>query len=226
MEQLPCEILDEICRDNCLNHVDLARLSCVSKRFREVADSNDTWCMKFKLAFPTLYQLLPRRDKSWRIELKQRLHVRNLVRKEIKDMAERNYTKSELSKSDFATFDDILLRHNHESSVHLYVLDELESILDSGTTNDNLTDKFYARKCVQHVRHSILRPSISRWLELEEDRSLGYEEVNNLLNSSFVRNLFFKLHSFIKLNILGIGDHSSVDTTHPVNISFISITVT
>ena len=74
--------------------------------------------------------------------MKKRLKIKGIVRQEINKMSEKNFTKTELSKSDFDTFDDILVQHNHDrSNVHLYITDELSVILKSGSENDNLTDK-------------------------------------------------------------------------------------
>ena len=82
--------------------------------------------------------------------MKKRLKIKGIVRQEINKMSEKNFTKTELSKSDFGTFDDILVQHNHDrSNVHLYIKDELNVILKSGSENDNLTDK--VRKIYIHM---------------------------------------------------------------------------
>ena len=76
--------------------------------------------------------------------MKKRLKIKGIVRQEINKMSEKNFTKTELSKSDFDTFDDILVQNNHDrSNVHLYITDELSVILKSGSENDNLTDKVF-----------------------------------------------------------------------------------
>ena len=110
-----------------------------------MADTNDNWMIKFQFLYPKLFKHLPpsKADKqSWRQELKKRLKIKGIVRKEVEKMSETNFTKTELSKSDFGMFDDILVQHNHDrSNVHLYITDELRVILNSGTENDNLTNK-------------------------------------------------------------------------------------
>ena len=74
--------------------------------------------------------------------MKKRLKIKGIVRQEINKMSEKNFTKTELSKSDFCVFDDILVQHNHDRShAPLYITDELNAILQSGSENDNLTDK-------------------------------------------------------------------------------------
>ena len=74
--------------------------------------------------------------------MKKRLKIKGVVRKEIEKMSEKNFTKTELSKSDFSMFDDILVQHNHDrSNVHIYITDELSVILNTGSENENLTDK-------------------------------------------------------------------------------------
>ena len=37
--------------------------------------------------------------------------------------------------------------------------------------------QYYSVKSLQHVKQSVLRPRISRWLEMQEESSLGYETV-------------------------------------------------
>ena len=147
MESLPSEILEKIFRDKILSHVDLSSLCRTCRRFQEVADTNDNWMIKFQLLYPKLFKHLPpsKVDKlTWRQELKKRLKIKGIVREEIYKMSEKNFTKTELSKSDFGTFDDILVQHNHDrSNVHLYITDELSVILKSGSENDDLTDKVW-----------------------------------------------------------------------------------
>ena len=145
MESLPSEILEKIFREKILSHVDLSHLCRTCRRFQEVADTNDNWMIKFQLLYPKLFKHLPptKVDKlSWRQELKKRLKIKEVVRKEIEKMSEKNFTKTELSKSDFSMFDDILVQHNHDrSNVHIYITDELSVILNTGSENDNLTEK-------------------------------------------------------------------------------------
>ena len=53
-----------------------------------------------------------------------------------------------LSKSDFTMFNDILVQHNHDrSNVHIYITDELRVILNTGSENENLTDKVWLVGC-------------------------------------------------------------------------------
>ena len=198
MESLPSEILEKIFREKALSHVDLSHLCQTCRRFQEVADTNDNWMIKFKLLYPKLFKHLPpsKVEKlSWRQELKKRLKIKGVVRQEIEKMSEKNFTKTELSKSDFSMFDDILVQHNHDrSNVHIYITDELRVILNTGSENENLTDKvrlvvkriykgyilfiqYYARKSLQHVKHAILRPEVGMWQEMEEEGVLDYETV-------------------------------------------------
>merc|ERR1719221_989230 len=137
--------------------------------------------IKFQLLYPRLFKHVPpgKFEKvSWKQEFKKRLQIKGVVTKEIEKMSEKNFTKTELSKSDFNTFDDILVQHNHDrSNVHLYITDELSLILNAEPENENLTDKYYSRKCLQHVRHAILRPELAIWPEMEEEGCLDHETV-------------------------------------------------
>ena len=145
MEAVPTEILDKIFRDESLSYVELSHLCRTCRRFKEVADTNDNWMIKFQLLYPRLFKHVPpgKFEKvSWKQEFKKRLQIKGVVTKEIEKMSEKNFTKTELSKSDFNTFDDILVQHNHDrSNVHLYITDELSLILNAEPENENLTDK-------------------------------------------------------------------------------------
>ena len=104
--------------------------------------------------------------------------IKRKVREEISQMSEKFFSKNELSKTDFGTFDDIMVQYNHDrSNAPLYIMDELNVILKSGTENDNLTEKYYALKSLQHVKHAIIRPEVSKWKEMEEKGVLNYEMV-------------------------------------------------
>ena len=75
-------------------------------------------------------------------------------------------------------FDDILVQHHHDrSNVHLYITDELSLILKSGTDEEELTAKYYSGKCIQHVKHAIMRPQVSSWPAMEDEGCLSYEAV-------------------------------------------------
>ena len=145
MESLPIEILEKIFQDKVLSHVDLSSLSRTCRWFQKVADKNVNWMIKFQILYPKLFKdLAPNKvdELTWKQELKKRLDMKRKVSKEIHKMSEINFTKTELSKSDFGAFDDLLVQHNHDrSNVHLYITDELSVILKSGSENDNLTDK-------------------------------------------------------------------------------------
>jgi len=162
MESLPIEILEKIFRNEILDFVDLSRLSSVCKRFHEVADSNENWMLKFKLSYPKLFEKIPLSKLSklsWRQELSKRIKFQKLVRQEVEIMSEKFFSKTELSKSDLHMFDDILVQHHHDrSNVHLYITDELADLIHNSERLEDLTRKYYASKCIQHVKHSILRP--------------------------------------------------------------------
>ena len=137
--------------------------------------------IKFQLVYPQLIKHLPlpKLGKlSWKQELKKRLKIKKIVRQEIDEMADKYFSKTELSKSDFHMFDDILVQHHHDrSNVHLYITDELSLILKSGTDDEELTAKYYSGKCIQHVKHAIMRPQVSSWPAMEDEGCLSYEAV-------------------------------------------------
>ena len=146
MESLPSEILEMIFRDKVLSHVDLSSLSRTCRRFQEVANTNVNWMIKFKFLYPKLFNDLPpnKVELTWSQELKKRLEIKRKVSQEIHKMSEINFTKTELSKSDFGVYDDILVQHNYDrSNAPLYITDELNVILKSGSENDNLTEKVF-----------------------------------------------------------------------------------
>ena len=181
MESLPIEILEKIFRNEILDFVDLSRLSSVCKRFHEVADSNETWMLKFKLSYPKLLEKIPLSKLSklsWRQELSKRIKFQKLVRQEVEMMSEKFFSKTELSKSDLHMFDDILVQHHHDrSNVHLYITDSLSDLIHKSGRLEDLTRKYYATKCIQHVKHSILRPQAASWPQQEEEGRLTYETV-------------------------------------------------
>ena len=181
MEYLPIEILEKIFRNEILDFVDLSRLSSVCKRFHEVADSNENWMLKFKLSYPKLFEKIPLSKLSklsWRQELRKRIKFQKLVRQEVEMMSDKFFSKTELSKSDFHMFDDILVQHHHDrSNVHLYITDELTDLIHSSGRLEDLTRKYYASKCIQHVKHSILRPQAASWPQQEEEGRLTYETI-------------------------------------------------
>ena len=85
METLPIEILEKIYRDERLDYVDLSRLSSVCRRFKEIADSNENWMLKFKLSYPKLFDKIPvsKLSKlSWKQELRKRIKFKKFVRQE------------------------------------------------------------------------------------------------------------------------------------------------
>ena len=145
METLPIEILEKIFRDERLDFVDLSRLSCVSRRFKEIADSNETWMLKFKLSYPKLFDKIPLSKLSklsWKQELMKRIKFKNYVRQEVESMSEKYFSKTELSKSDFHMFDDILVQHHHDrSNVHLYITDELANLIHRTDRLEDMTTK-------------------------------------------------------------------------------------
>jgi len=177
MEGFPLEILEQVVRDECLSYNDLLSFSSTCRRFKEVGDSNETWMIKFKLAFPRLFQHFPCSKLSqiwWKKELKKKLETGKSVRDEVKGMSEKFFSKTELSSSDMHWFDDLLLQHNLDRTfIHLYVTEELSSIITKEGLVD-LTSKHYAEKCITHVKHQILRPRFSSYAE--DDLSLSYED--------------------------------------------------
>ena len=181
MEFLPIEILEKIFRNEILDFVDLSRLATVCKRFHEVSDSNETWMLKFKLSYPKLLEKIPLSKLSklsWRQELIKRIKFQKLVRQEVEMMSEKFFSKTELSKSDLHMFDDILVQHHHDrSNVHLYITDELSDLIHQRDRLSDLTRKYYASKCIQHVKHSILRPQAASWPQQEEEGRLTYETI-------------------------------------------------
>jgi len=181
MESLPIEILEKIFRDERLDFVDLSRLSRGCKRFNQVADSNENWMLKFQLSYPKLFEKIPLSKLSklsWKQELKKRIKFKKFVRQEVEMMSEKFFTKTELSKSDFHQFDDILVQHHHDrSNVHLYITDELAHLIHRTERLEDMTTKYYSSKSIQHVKHSILRPQASSWPQMEEEGRLTYEDI-------------------------------------------------
>ena len=46
------------------------------------------------------------------------------------------------------------------------------------SSNSNvLTGQYYASKCIQHVKHSILRPQVASWPQMEEEARLTYQDI-------------------------------------------------
>jgi len=176
MESFPPEILEQIIRDDCLWYADLLHFSSTCKRFNEVGNSNETWMLKFRLSFPGLFDHIPEALWSkvcWKQEVRNKLEIGGLVRKELSSMSEKFFSKTELSSSDLHWFDDMLLQFNPDKSFeHHYVTDELNSILAMKGMS-NLTSKYYAYKCISHVKHQILKPKILSYLET--DTALSYE---------------------------------------------------
>jgi len=191
MESLPNEILEKIFRDENLDYEDLSRLAIVCKRLHEIIETDDIWMEKFKLAFPKLFkQIFTQKHGKhvWKQELRKKVSLIKDIHQHVEDLSEKTFLKTELSKSDYNSFDDILLQQNHgKSNVHLYVLDELTSILNKGSCHDNLTNKFYATKCLQHVRHSLLKPELLKQRDEEEagegSLHLQYEKVMTIIAS-------------------------------------------
>jgi len=176
MESFPPEILEKIVQDCCLCFKDLSHFSSTCKRFREIGNSNETWMLKFQLAFPSLFLHFPLNSSnqiSWKDEVKKRIQIGCDVRTEVNRMSEKFFNKTELSSSDFHWFDDLLVQYNtNKSFIHLYVTDTLRSILDL-KTQTNLTNKYYALKCIGHVKHTILKHKFLSYLE--DDEALSYE---------------------------------------------------
>ena len=40
-----------------------------------------------------------------------------------------------------------------------------------------MTGQYYASKCIQHVKHSILRPQVASWPQMEEEGRLSYQDI-------------------------------------------------
>lgn len=169
MDSLPIELVEKIIRDKVLDYVDLSRLSCVNRRIRDIVDTNDNWMIKFQLAFPDIYHKIITVQHStsghdWKSKLKKRCKVGLEVSSEVAELAEKSFTKTELSKSDFSKFDDLMLVDNPENtrktSLQLFITDELSKILFSTKETDDLTNKYYAEKCITHVKHRMLRPEL------------------------------------------------------------------
>jgi len=185
MDSLPTEILERIVRCDSVSHRDLLAFTETCSRFRSIGSSNDIWRVKFHNCFHRLFmKLMPivqtrQNQIDWKNELKKRFHTGTTVGHEVGAMSPRLFHDSELSFTDFAWFDDLLLQHNPDRSyIHLYVVDSLLDLLTRSGREEDLTTKYYAAKVLSHVQRRLLRCKLrDLWPGLEsEEGPHSYEE--------------------------------------------------
>jgi len=177
LECFPVEILEQIVRDERVSYSDLSQFIKTCRRFKEVGDNNDTWMQKFQIAFPQLIDLIPKsiaHNVQWKREVQKRLKVGSRVGNEVSMMSSKFFSKTELSSADFRWFDELMLPNDRSQTFdHLYIIDELANILRGNDPNTDLTRKHYAEKCLKHVKHRLIKPECSAYLE--DGNSLTYE---------------------------------------------------
>ena len=182
LDKLPIEILKQILGYESVSSRELASLSRTCLWLLKVVSSNEVWAKKFKQSYPDLFHHVRRLHESsniinWKYELKKRLMWGSTVRKQLLSLQRKCFSKTEVSKSDLHWFDDQMLRINPEKAhEHLFIIDELSSILKNEQLVD-LTRKHYAEKCIRHVKHQIMAPKLASYALMDQSQQLTYEEI-------------------------------------------------
>ena len=167
MEVLPTEILEQILSCPALAYMDVLSFAATCTRFRDVGDKNDIWRTKFRRTFRRLYpkiltELATRGQAmvEWRVEMRRRVVMGVTMHREVAAMSPRLFQEAELSTTDFAVFDDMLVSHNPaQSLVPLYMVDSLLEKLED-RKEEQLTEKFYARKVLVHVQQRLMASTV------------------------------------------------------------------
>jgi len=144
----------------------------------------DSWMRKFKQTWPDLFELLsstPNKDSKimWKDEFERRLDVGKAVRDEVSNMSPKCFFKAEPSLADFQVFEDLVSHKEPGNSyTNLYVLNELIDmvhVVNEGKNFSDLTTKYYAEKCLEYVRHQILKEKLNILLKEEQSNDTSHE---------------------------------------------------
>ena len=193
MEYLPNEILERIIRMKSISYKDLICFIKTCKIFKEVGDTNDSWMRKFKQTWPDLFELLsstPNTDSKimWKNEFERRLDVGKVVRDEVSNMSPKCFFKAEPSLADFQVFEDLVSHKEPGNSyTNLYVLNELIDMVHvviEGKNFSDLTTKYYAEKCLEYVRHQILKEKLNILLKEGQSNDTSHEWDFRFLHSN------------------------------------------
>lgn len=181
LDELPTEILESIIEDEAIDCCSFCSFSSTCSRFQEIGlNSNDVWRKKLRSQFLSLYKWYPRQkhlEINWRDQCKQRFQIGTIIRREVAHLSSKFHQKDELSNEHFIFLDDLLLEPNPaQSYIHLHIIDELSTIIHGNPRHPvenyqhkNLTLKYYARKAMKHIKHSIFKPT---WIRPEKPVSL------------------------------------------------------
>lgn len=220
LESLPNEVLEKILTNRSVCYRDLCRVSCISKRFKQIVDNNnELWKCKFRQNWPKLFTLvIADAINDWHRLCRDRHLIGGYLRQEVSKFSEHHYLDEELSNESFQCFTDgsdyKIKIHLSDNYIKLFQISELEDLLDDGSEDKNLTIKYYALKVLRFLRHESLK---KQWIQYIKNDSNDLFYGSLLISEWFQNKTLNKDHYRYQTELISGLTIDEISIRYPLN---------